>query len=189
MIYVAYVDRYYRKLKADASAANNERPDLLSRYMKREVYTLPQSATVRDAIAYFSEKNISGAPIVAANGSAADFISDGDIMRYLRADDCPPAAMDSSVLFMDYFWNAGGEFEQKLNAILDFNVLDIGTDKPITIPENATLEDACRLLSKAGVKKVPVVNGEQVVGIISRSAITHYLTRRYLQSAQKHTSP
>lgn len=48
---------------------------------------------------------------------------------------------------------------------------------------NATLQDACKLLSETGVKKIPVVRGDKVVGIVSRSAITHYLQKRYLAHA------
>ena len=68
---------------------------------------------------------------------------------------------------------------------MDLNVLEIGNDKPITIPLGTSSEDICKLLSAAGVKKVPVVDGEKVVGIISRSAVTHYLERRFLERAQQ----
>ena len=109
-------------------------------------------------------------------------------MRYLRRDDHPPVAIDSSILFMDYFWNPDEEFERKLNAVMDMNVLEIGTNKAITIPVTSSLGDACRLLSEAGITKVPVVSGDKVVGIISRSAITHYLTKRYLEHLAKEAS-
>ena len=70
---------------------------------------------------------------------------------------------------------------------MDLNVLEIGNDKPITISVDASLEDVCNLLSKAGVKKVPVVNNNKVVGIISRSAVTHYLAKRYLEHVKAET--
>lgn len=186
IIYVAYVDRYYRKLRSN-TGVHSDRSDLLSQYMEHEVYTLQVYATVRDAIACFSENYISGAPIVSVNGAAVGFISDGDIIRYLRKDDHPPFAIGSSAYFM-VFWNPDTEFEQKLNSVMNLNVLEIGTDQPITISANASFEDACKLLSKAGVKKVPVVDGGKVVGIITRSAITHYLTKRYLKHLTKSVS-
>ena len=68
---------------------------------------------------------------------------------------------------------------------MNLNVLEIGTSKPITISASASIEDVCELLSEAGIKKVPVVDGSKVVGIITRSTITHYLTKRYLEHAQK----
>lgn len=184
VIYTAYVDRYYRKLRT-IPTTNTDTINLLDKYMKRDVYSLNENATVRDAIAFFSEKNISGAPILSSDGRAKGFITDGDIMRYLRVDDYPAAALGSSSMFMDYFWNDHAEFENKLHDIMDLNVLEIGNDKPITIPLGTSSEDICKLLSAAGVKKVPVVDGEKVVGIISRSAVTHYLERRFLERAQQ----
>lgn len=184
VIYTAYVDRYYRKLRT-IPTTNTDTINLLDKYMKRDVYSLNENATVRDAIAFSSEKNISGAPILSSDGRAKGFITDDDIMRYLRVDDYPAAALGSSSMFMDYFWNDHAEFENKLHDIMDLNVLEIGNDKPITIPLGTSSEDICKLLSAAGVKKVPVVDGEKVVGIISRSAVTHYLERRFLERAQQ----
>lgn len=73
-------------------------------------------------------------------------------MRYLKPEN-HPAAIDSSATFMDYLWNPDAEFEEKLNSVMNINVLEIGNSKPITISENASIDDACKLLSEAGVKK------------------------------------
>ena len=60
-------------------------------------------------------------------------------------------------------------------------MLEIGVDEPLTIPANASLEEACTAMSRAGVKKMPVVVDGKIVGIASRSAITRYLISRYLE--------
>ena len=39
------------------------------------------------------------------------YITDGDIMRYMKVDEHHSTAIDSSVMFMDYFWNTDNEFE------------------------------------------------------------------------------
>jgi predicted MFS family arabinose efflux permease/CBS domain-containing protein len=183
VIYTAYVDRYYVKLKSNPDV-NIGCSDLLSKYMEHEVYALHEEATVHDALFYFSDKHISGAPIVSRNNTAVGFISDGDIMRYLREDENPPIAIDSSALFMA-FWNRDAEFEQRLDSVMNLSVLEIGHKKPITISSSATIESVCELLSETGIKKVPVVDGGKVVGIITRSTITHYLASRFLDHGQK----
>lgn len=180
IVYMTYVEKYYHKLRSGGGVPVQPR-DGMDQYMERQVYAIGQEATVREAITYFSEKHISGAPVVSAGGQVVGFLSDGDIMRYLRTQDYALSAMDRSLLFLEYLWDPNDVFEQKLDAIMDLNVLELGTRKPITIPEDACLADACRLLSEAGVKKVPVVKGNAVVGIISRSGITNYLIRRYLE--------
>lgn len=179
ILYAAYSEGYYRKLRGKA-VPETTGEDLLMQHMERQVYTLPQADTVRDAITYFAQKHISGAPIVDQAGRMVGFLSDGDILRYLGRQDRSLAVTDSSVLFLEYFWDPDASFTQKLDEIMDRNVLEVGVKRPITIPDNASLEDACRLLSEAGVKKVPVVHGDTVVGILSRSGITSYLIQRYL---------
>ena len=101
-------------------------------------------------------------------------------MRYMKVDEHHPTAIDSSVMFMDYFWNTDNEFEEKLNSIMDLNVLEIGTNKPITIDINASMEEALKLLSETGIKKIPVIKNNKIVGIISRSVMTQFLVKRYL---------
>ncbi len=184
IVYIAYVDRYYRKLKGASAMTEPRAAGSLSQHMEHEVYTLPKDATVRDAIAYFSDKHITSAPIVSQDGTMVGFLSDGDIMRYLRTEDHQPSAADNTLLLMDYFWNPDTEFQEKLKAVMDLNVLEIGTRNLITLPEDASLEDVCKLLSEAGVKKVPVVSGGKIVGIVSRSAVTQYLAKRYLSQGQ-----
>ena len=83
IIYAAYVDSYYLKLKSNSGVLSGH-SDSLSQHMLHEVYALHEEATVHDALFYFSDKHISGAPIFSANDTAVGFISDGDIMRYLR---------------------------------------------------------------------------------------------------------
>lgn len=185
IIYIVYSDRYYRKLRKAASAeAPAKEVHTLAPYMKKEVYALQEDATVYDAIAFFSEKNISGAPILSKAGTAIGFISDGDIMRYMKEGKLAPMATDSSTLFMEYLWDPDAEFREKINTIMHLNILEIGTKKAITIDADASIQEVCKLLSESGVKKVPVVSDNKVVGILLRSAIINYLEKQYLEQAK-----
>ena len=139
---------------------------------------------VYDAIAFFSEKNISGAPILSKAGTAIGFISDGDIMRYMKEGKLAPMATDSSTLFMEYLWDPDAEFREKINTIMHLNILEIGTKKAITIDADASIQEVCKLLGESGVKKVPVVSDNKVVGILLRSAIINYLEKQYLEQAK-----
>lgn len=179
IVYVAFVDRYYARLRDASPSGHPASPRTLASYMEPEAYTVPSGATIREALEFFLEKKISGAPIVNADGSPVGFISDGDVMRCLRLDD-RVAAMGESVMFMDVLRDPDEDLERRLDSIMDMGVLEIGNGRPISLPASASLEEACTLLSKTGVKKAPVVSGGAVVGIASRSAITHHLISRYL---------
>lgn len=183
LIYIMYVERYYQKLKNDLTDASSAEMTIKN-YMEKEVYAVSEHMNVREALAYFTEKKISGAPIITDDRCVAGFISDGDIIRFLCEEEHLTAIEDSSLVFMNYLWNPDAEFEKKMDAIMDVNVLDISVRHVITVDVNATLEQACKALSDAGIKKIPVMNEGHLAGILSRSSITHYLTKRYLAHHQ-----
>ena len=110
-------------------------------------------------------------------------LSDGDVMRYLRSVGHNVPAVGAPALLLDCLRESGSKFEARLTSIMDQLALDVGSDHPVTIPVSTSFEDICRLLSESGVKKIPVVSDGQVVGIASRSAITTYLVRRFLDQA------
>ena len=177
VIYVAYTEGYYQRQRALADEAS------LAKYMERDVFMLPANATVREALAYFAERKISGAPIVSPEGAVVGYLSDGDVMRYLRSVGHNVPAVGAPALLLDCLRESGSKFEARLTSIMDQLALDVGSNHPVTIPVSTSFEDICRLLSESGVKKIPVVSDGQVVGIASRSAITTYLVRRFLDQA------
>lgn len=177
VIYVAYTEGYYQRQRALADEAS------LAKYMERDVFMLPANATVREALAYFAERKISGAPIVSPEGAVVGYLSDGDVMRYLRSVGHNVPAVGAPAPLLDCLRESGSKFEARLTSIMDQLALDVGSDHPVTIPVSTSFEDICRLLSESGVKKIPVVSDGQVVGIASRSAITTYLVRRFLDQA------
>ncbi|WP_413476319.1 MFS transporter [Latilactobacillus fuchuensis] len=181
VIYAVYVDRYYLKLKNQLTSQAT--PDnIVKTHMEHDVYTLPATANVQEALLYFSQKHISGAPIVNQNGQPVGFISDGDILRYLRTADYPAAALDGTAL-LTALLETDVDFDQKLANLTSLSVLEVSTRQLITVNATASFESVCQLLSAKPIKKVPVVENHKIVGIITRSNITDYLTQRYLKQA------
>lgn len=93
-------------------------------------------------------------------------------------------AVGTPAQLMDCFRDSDERFERRLSSVMGQSALDVGSDRPVTIPVSTPFDEACRLLSESGVKKMPVVSGGRLVGIASRSAITTYLIRRYLDKAE-----
>ena len=95
------------------------RKNVLEAIMKRDVYTVPETATVSDAVQLFVDKGISAAPIVNAVGEAVGFISDGDVMRSLSRRD--RTFMDPIVMIMRTEAD-DHDFNEKLEALMGMNV-------------------------------------------------------------------
>ena len=157
---------------------NREERTMIEKIMKKDIYSLSPDATVVDAMKFFVEHGISGAPVVDADGRAVGFVSDGDIMRLLSTQS--NSYMDPVVMIMQM--RADEEtYDEKLANLMKMNIRDIGTKGVIGIDLYTTLPQVCRILSKNHLKKVPVLHEGKIVGVINRSDITLYSMKTYLE--------
>ena len=163
-----------------AKDPDNARRTVLESIMKRDVFTLPSNATVAEAMKLLVDKHISAAPLVNAEGKAVGFVSDGDIMRYLSKRST--MMMDPVVMIMQTVDADGGnkDFARKLDELMGMQALSIGAKGIIGVDVHADLPEVCRVLGENHLKKVPVLDEGQVVGVINRSDITHYSMEQYL---------
>ena len=154
---------------------------MIEKIMKPDVYSLPPDATVVDAMKFFVEHGISGAPVVNEDGKAVGFVSDGDIMRLLSSQS--NSYMDPVVMIMQM--HADEEtYDEKLANLMKMNIRDIGTKGVIGVDLYTTLPQVCRMLSKNHLKKVPVLHEGRIVGVINRSDITLYSMKTYLEGRE-----
>lgn len=159
---------------------DNARRTVLESIMKRDVFTLPANATVAEAMQVLVDKHISAAPLVDEQGQAVGFVSDGDIMRYLSKRST--MMMDPVVMIMQTVDTDGGnkDFARKLDELMTMPAKSIGAKGIIGVDVHADLPEVCRVLGENHLKKVPVLDEGQVVGVINRSDITHYSMEQYL---------
>lgn len=151
--------------------------DPLRTLMKKEVYTISGQASVLDALHLITEKKVSGVPVTDRSGQPVSFISDGDILRYLS---------NESPLFSNIYAvgarNADKSFEERIHELMEMKVSDLARSKIITVDVNDRFEDICRILFANHLKKVPVMENGQMIGIINNSNITKYALKNYLET-------
>lgn len=162
----------------NAADPDNARKSLLETIMKSVVYSIPETASISDAVRLFVDKGISAAPIVNAKGQAIGFISDGDIMRALSKRE--RTYMDPIIMIMRTEADGHG-FDEKLESLMDMNVKSIGAMGVVGVDVHADLADVCRVLGENRLKKVPVIDEGRIVGMINRSDITQYAMKTYLE--------
>lgn len=154
---------------------------VIEQIMKRDVYTLPEDATVLEAMQLLVNNHISAAPLVNAQGKPTGFISDGDIMRYLSKRS--QMIMDPVVMIVQTV-NAYADhkdYAQKLEHLMGMKASDIGAKGIIGVNVHADLPEVCRVLGENHLKKVPVLDNGVIVGVINRSDITHFSMEKYLE--------
>ena len=172
-----------RNKPGDEAAADedNAHRSLIERIMKRDVYTLPENATVLEAMQLLVNNRISAAPLVDAAGKPTGFISDGDIMRYLSKRS--QMIMDPVVMIVQTVdaYSDHKDYAHKLEHLMGMKASDIGAKGIIGVSVHADLPEVCRVLGENHLKKVPVLEDGIIVGVINRSDITHFSMEKYLE--------
>ena len=162
---------------AQVGAAASLSSATLADIMERAPYAVAADAPVSEAMHALVEHQVSGLPLVDAQGRVHGFVSDGDIMRYL-ADKTP--AFTSSYAFLEAANNQS--IDERLHELMVLPVAEIATDKVVSLPASTTLKDACQTLAQHKFKKAPVVDEVgRMVGVVSRSSILRRAMESYLE--------
>lgn len=162
---------------AEVSVPAAQNRALLESIMKRDVYTLPPTATVHDAMQLFIEKGISACPIVDSDDKPIGFISDGDILKRLSRQS---GSYTDPIMLIAQSANDDTPYAEKLQSLMQQPVSTVGAREAISVNMHADLEEVCRLLARYHLKKVPVLDDGKIVGVINRSDITRYSMEEYL---------
>ncbi len=164
---------------AAATDSDSRHRSMIEAIMKRDVYTLPDTATVYDAVKLFVDKHISAAPIANAEGHAVGFVSDGDVARVLAKR---KTTFTDPVLFTQLTAESSDKFEDKARSIMEASALSIGVKKVLTVDVHSDLREVCRILGENHLKKIPVTDEGRLVGIVNRSDVAHYSMTKYLET-------
>jgi len=70
---------------------------------------------------------------------------------------------------------ATARFESELKKAVAADVRAVMTADPVTVQASATLEDAATLLVEKDVSRLPVMDGEKLIGVVSKSDIVRSL--------------
>ena len=141
--------------------------------MSRDVETLAPDTSVEEAAKTLSETGISGLPVVK-DGKLVGIVSESDLI-----------VKDKKLHFPDYINVIGGiiylesykKFREEFKKFIAVEVKDLMTEDVITISPEATVEDAATLMSDKDVNRLPVVEGDKLVGIVTRGDIVKDLAR------------
>jgi CBS domain-containing protein len=137
--------------------------------MTTGVVTVSPDANIRDVAGVMLERRISAVPVVDAAGKLAGIISEGDVIHRHEAD----------TERKGHWWHALTETVQDAARVYTRahgrRARDVMTADVVTVTEETPLADVAALLDKHRIKRVPVVKGDKLVGVVSRSNLLQAL--------------
>ena len=130
----------------------------VSEVMNREVVSVTSQDRICDVIDLFLEKKITGAP-VAEQGKVVGMISRKDIMHLITTFDLECSSLDE---IRRTCTNSVGEYMQS---------------KVFTVDPVEAVEKCALIMTNNSINRLPVIEGDKLVGIVTRGDILKALAQ------------
>jgi CBS domain-containing protein len=117
----------------------------ITEIMESDVVTVPDDASLEDAINTMIARNVGGVPVLDPDGVIVGIITERDIVRLIG------------------------------DSVSGKKVRDIMSERVITAPPHMPIEAAAKIMIASGFRRLPVVTDSYVCGIITATDIMRYL--------------
>jgi len=139
--------------------------------MTQYVMSVGPNDSVSRAVRTMLQNEISGLPVIDSFGRLVGMVTEGDLLR--RAE---TATQRRRPRWIEFFVSAGRLADEYAHSH-GRKVSDIMTVDPVSVTEETPLEEVVTLMEKRRIKRLPVMRGDKVVGIVSRANLLHALAR------------
>jgi CBS domain-containing protein len=150
--------------------------------MTADPVTVPPETPLEAVAALMAERAISGLPVVDEKGHLLGIVTDGDLMRRLAAKEDKPASFLATLI------GANADQAERYAKTHGRRVGDVMTTSLATVAEDATVEEVAHILESRRIRRVPVLRGEQLVGVVSRADLLRAVMAPVATSAEQEAS-
>ena len=137
--------------------------------MTSPVISVTPDSTVLEAVRIMLQRHISGLPVIEKSGELVGIVTEGDFLR--RAE---TGTQRRRPRWLEYLVGPG-RLADEYTRSHGRKVYEIMTFGALTVTEDTPLDEVVRLMEKRRIKRLPVVRGTAVVGIVSRANLVHAL--------------
>jgi CBS domain-containing protein len=135
--------------------------------MTRRIVSIAPDATVLQAARLMLQHHISGLPVVDASGTLVGILSEGDFLR--RRETATERRRSRWLEFLMGPGKIAAEYTHSHGE----KVSEVMTDEARTVDEDTDLEAVVELMERHRIKRVPVMRGGKMTGILTRSNLMH----------------
>ena len=137
-------------------------------FMTTDVKTCPKDATIEQAACTMWEGGFSALPVVDADHKLVGILTESD---FVGKDVEIPHALGSIKGILGEMYLSYGDFEDIFKRVKCKPVTEVMSDQPVAVEADMSLNHILNLMSNRNLKRLPVVDGGKVVGIITRKDI------------------
>ena len=140
--------------------------------MTRTVTTARPDTKLVDLANRMVAERISGLPVVDAGGKLVGVVTEGDLLRR-----CETGTEAQHGGFFALFRGPGRLADEYVRSH-GRTVADVMTTDVLSVTEDTELADIVDMMIKRHIKRVPVVQGDALVGLVSRADIVRQLATK-----------
>jgi CBS domain-containing protein len=139
--------------------------------MSRNILSVGRDATIAEAIRLMLDHQISGLPVIDAAGRLVGILTEGDLLR--RSETGTERHRPRWLEILMGPGRLAGEYVRthgrKVEGIMTRDLVSVTPDTP--------LDEIVALMERRRIKRVPVLEGDTPVGIVSRADLLRALAR------------
>lgn len=137
--------------------------------MTPNVLSVGPDENILHAVRLMLQHGISGLVVVDNGGELIGLITEGDFMRRVET-----GTQKQRSRFLQFLIGPGRLADEYVH-LSGRKVSEVMSSPVHTLTEEATLNDAVELMERYRIKRLPIVRGRKVVGIVSRANFLHAL--------------
>jgi CBS domain-containing protein len=131
--------------------------------MTREVVTTTPDSPIEEVARTMLRRHLSGVPVIDAAGTVIGIVTEGDLLRRTETGTQRTRSRWLELLI------APGRLAQDYVRSHARKVSDVMTDAVVSVAPETPLAEVVALMESRRVKRLPVVTGGRLVGIVSRA--------------------
>ena len=136
--------------------------------MSREIISVSPETSLIEAASVIAAHNFDGVPGVDAAGKLAGILTEYDLVSKGSLVHLP--TLQLVLKNLTAFKKDRSQFQKEISEVTNLKVKDVMNTEPLTLPDDATFEDAeTAFREHHRVNPIPVIDaGQRVVGVVSR---------------------
>ncbi len=140
--------------------------------MKRSVVTVRPGASLRDVAGLLVEHGISGVPVVDDSGAVLGVVSEADFL--IRERGIP----DGRPRLLDRLFGRGASLAaDELAKLAAKTAGEAMTSPAVVVTADTAVREAARIMSERQINRLPVIDRDQLTGIVTRADIVRAFVR------------
>ena len=141
--------------------------ETIAEIMDRTPETVQPDTPVEDVVRTLRENELPGLPVIDDDGKLVGIVTEADL---ILPDDQGDLHIPHYINLFGgtVFLEPLGRFEERLRKAFASKAEDMMTRDPMTVAPDTTVREAARIIHESGHNRLPVVQDERLVGVVTR---------------------